>query len=57
MGRKRKDAVKVSLRLSVDPALLKVLNELGVNKSKMFEDAAKEFLQQKSIEIDNNLEK
>lgn len=53
MGRKRKDAVKVSLRLSVDPDLLNELNAAGINKSKLFEDAAKELL--RNVKENNNI--
>lgn len=52
MGRKRKDAVKVSLKLSVDKDLVDELNLDGVNKSSLFTMAAKKYLDQKKLEND-----
>jgi len=52
VGRKRKDAVKVSLKLSVDKDLVDELNLDGVNKSSLFTMAAKKYLDQKKLEND-----
>lgn len=52
VGRKRKDAVKKAIRLSVDADILEALEKDGVNKSRLFSIAAKKYLRSKSREND-----
>lgn len=55
MGRNRKDAVKVNVNLRVDPNLLQELNELSINKSNLFETAAREYIKKYRLENSNIL--
>ena len=57
MGRKRKDAVKVNVNLRVDPVLLAELKELEVNKSSLFEQAAKNHIDKLKLENSENIGK
>lgn len=51
MGRKRLDNVKKTISLSVDPNLLKELENEGVNKSRLFSIIAKKYLRNKRKKI------
>lgn len=55
MGRKRKDAVKVNVNLRVEPDLLAELNELGINKSNLFETAARAYIRKYRLENSENI--
>lgn len=46
MGRKRLDKKKQKLTLTIDPDIISKLQKMGVNKSLMFTDRAKELIDQ-----------
>ena len=48
MGRKRKEVVKKTVTLSVDPEIWKELKATGVNRSRLFEIAGRKYLRKKS---------
>lgn len=47
MGRKRKDKVKISIKLAIDPDLYDELIKDGVNKSRLFSISSRKYLRRK----------
>jgi len=48
LGRKRKEVVKKTVTISVDPEIWDKLKATGVNRSRLFDIASRKYLKKKS---------